>query len=63
MVVRVLTVTADPSEGSDLALLPTQKILAADSNLLDHRLILSIFSHDSKIDPKVAKTESVKEES
>ena len=63
MVVRVLIVTTDPSAGSNLASLPTQQILAADPNLLDHRLILSSFSHDSKIDPKVAETESVKYES
>ena len=55
--------TVDPSAGSDLASLPTQQILAADSNLLDDRLVLISFSHDNKIDPKATKTESVKEES
>lgn len=50
--------TADPSVGSNLALLPAQQILVADLNLLDHHLILSSFSHDNKIDPKVAKIES-----
>ena len=54
--------TADPSVGSNLAPLPAQKILAADPNLLDHRLVLSSFSHNSKINPKVAETESVKDE-
>ena len=55
--------TTDPSVGSDLAPLPTQKILAADPNLLDHRLVLSSFSHDKKIDPKATETNSVKDES
>ena len=55
--------TADPSAGSDLAPLPAQQILAADPNLLNHHRVLSSFSHDSKIDPKVAETESVKDES
>ena len=63
MIARVLTVTADPSAILDLALLPTQKILAANPNLFDHRLVLSSFNHDSKIDPKAAETESVKDES
>lgn len=53
--------TVDPSAGSDLAPLPTQKILIADPNLLDHRLILSSFGHDSKIDQKAAKTKSTKD--
>jgi len=51
-------VTADPSARSDPALLPTQQILAADPNLLDHRLILSNFNHDSKINPKATEIES-----
>ena len=55
--------TADPSAGLDLVPLPAQQILVADPNLLDHHLVLSSFSHDSKIDPKVAETESVKDES
>ena len=55
--------TADPSAGSDLALFPAQKILAVDLNLLDHRLVLSSFNHDNKIDPKAAETESMKDES
>ena len=59
MVVRVLTVTVDPSAGSDLAPLPAQQILAADPNLL----ILSSFNHDSKINPKATETKSVKDES
>jgi len=46
--------TADPSAGSDLAPVAAQQILAADLNLLDHCLILSSFSHDSKIDLKAA---------
>ena len=54
--------TADPSAGSDLASLPAQKILAADLNLLDHCLILSSFKHNSKIDPKAAEIESLKNE-
>lgn len=40
------------SFGSDLAPLPTQEILAADPNLLDHHLILSSVSDDNKIDLK-----------
>ena len=55
--------TADPSAGSDLAPFLAQQILGAYLNLLDHRLILSSFNHDSKINPKAAKTESVKDES
>ena len=54
--------TIDPSVGSDLALFPAQKILAADPNLLDHRLVLSSFKHGSKVDPKETETESVKDE-
>ena len=49
---QVLTMTTDPSAGLDLAPFPTQYILAVDMNLVDHRLILRNFSHDSKIDPK-----------
>ena len=63
MVVRVLTVTADPSASLDLAPFPAQQILAADLNLLDHHLIFSSFSHDNKIDPKAVDTESAKDES
>ena len=63
MVVRVLTVIADPSAGSDLAPFPAQQILPANPNLLDHCLILSSFSHNSKIDENVSKTKSVKDES
>ena len=55
--------TVDPSAGSDLAPLPAQQILAADPNLLDHCLILSSFSHDSKINPKAVETEFAKDES
>lgn len=55
--------TTDRSVGTDLAPLPTQQILAADPNLLDHRLILSNFNHDSKIDPKAAEIKSMKNES
>ena len=55
--------TGDPSAGSDPAPLSAQQILATNPNLLDHCLILSSFSHDSKIDPKAAETESVKDES
>ena len=55
--------TADPSVGSDLAPLPAQQILAADPNLLNHCLVLSSFNHDSKIDPKEAEIESMKDES
>jgi len=58
LVVKVFTVTIDPSAGLDLALVPTQQILAADPNLLDHCLVLSSFSHDNKIDLKVAQLQS-----
>ena len=50
--------TVDPSAVSDLALLPAQQILVVDPNLLDHRLILSSFNHNKKIDPKESKIES-----
>ena len=60
--VRVLTMTADLSARSDPVPLPAQQIFVADPNLLDHRLVLSSFSHDNTIDPKAAKTESVKGE-
>ena len=60
LVLRVLTVITHPSVGSDLAPLPEQQILAADLNILDHRLILSSLNHDNKIDPKAAEIESVK---
>ena len=60
---RVLTATVDPSAGSDLAPLPAQQIFVADLNLLNHRLVLSSFSHDSKIDSKAAVTKSAKDES
>lgn len=55
--------SADPTAGSDPTPLPTQHILAADPNLVDHCLILSSFSHDRKIDPKAVEIASVKEES
>ena len=55
--------TVDPRAGSDLAPLPSQQILVVDPNLLDHHLVLSSFSHDSKIDPKAAETKSMKDES
>lgn len=49
---QVLTVTADPSAGSNLALAPTQQIFTADLDLLDHCLVLCRFSHDSRLDMK-----------
>ena len=55
--------TIDPSAGSDLAPLPAQQILAPDLNLLDHRLVLSSFSHDIKIDTKAAEIKTMKNES
>ena len=63
MVVKVLTVTVDPSAGSDLAPVPAKQILVADLNLLDHCLVLSSFSHDSKIDLKESETDSAKDKS